>query len=439
MPEQELYFRHDNRRYPAYCARSLEFTELRSGNGNRPADRSEAYKAAGKLLEQVTPAPDSRLDPEGRTVDLFVPSVWHAICVLMYLFIRSRFINSGFDDPSEIDRLFGMQVLYRGQARGWNIIPSLWRSPDPLSDNQHRLNALTEYWKKWASADNDLSFDLFGKIEDTGAAAAIAQHYDLPTSLVDFTFDPRIAAWFACSESESQPLESLPPKLHDCAVVYFTPFYKLLHVGKSQIRLPHPAATRIYRQSGCFVDYGSRPESIPAALDFKQPWMWLQENCIRLFFPRQYPLDPSLKDLTHDWIYAKDAFFEESVSIARGLSGASLVPIESAVTTLTERMTSAPSWRVKEDFSTNFIYTDEEFFELVRPVESYLRVAGLVETRAGTKLDPFILSSIARTNFDAAKALQQVAKFPHHHSPGIPWMSERIDESRELLARYIAL
>jgi hypothetical protein len=67
------------------------------------------------------------------------------------------------------------------------------------------------------------------------------------------------------------------------------------------------------------VDYGPKPKSIPAALDFQQPWMWLLENCFRLFFPRDYPRDSSLQDIPHDWIYAPDSFFEESVRIAHKL------------------------------------------------------------------------------------------------------------------------
>src|SRR5437763_12604487 len=71
---------------------------------------------------------------------------------------------------------------------------------------------------------NHLSFDLFGRIDDPGSAAAIAQHYGLPSSFVDFTFDPRIAVWFACLESPSEAVPDVPPGLSNCAVVYFTSF-----------------------------------------------------------------------------------------------------------------------------------------------------------------------------------------------------------------------
>lgn len=134
-----------------------------------------------------------------------------------------------------------------------------------------------------------------------------------------------------------------------------------------------------------------------------------------------------------------DPFFEESVAVARKLDQHALAADESATIALGLQVKSRPSWRVKDQFSLNTIYTDEEFFKLVRPVESYLRVAGLVETRAGAKLDPFILSGISLTNFDAPKALQEVARFPYNHSPGVPWMADRIAESAKLLSEYLKL
>lgn len=397
-----------------------------------------AYKAARDVTAHVIPAPETRMDDQGRPLDLLAPTVWHALCLLLFLFVRTRIKDSSFENPQELDTVFGTQGLFRGQARAWNITPLLWRSPE-YRENERRLEELSAFWQYWASPEHDFSFDLFGKIDSTGSTAAIAQHYGLPTSLVDFTFDPRIAIWFACSESESEPIADLPAGLRDCAVVYLTSFYKLISVSKLQIRLPHPAARRIYRQSGCFVDYGARPESIPAVLDFQQPWMWVQENCLRLFFPRDYPRDSSLQEIPHDWIYAPDPFFQESVGVAHKLDKDALLTRESSMAMIGLGVRSTPSWRVKDQLATNLIYTDEQFFDLVRPVESYLRIAGLVETRVGAKLDPFILGGISRTNFDAPKALQEVARFPYNHSAGVLWMAARIAESAKLLSDYVSI
>jgi hypothetical protein len=396
----------------------------------------EAYRAAVKMTSLTTELPESRRDYKGRALDFLAPSAWHAFCTLMFFFVGMRMKKSNFDDPDEIDRIYGTQMLYRGQARGWNIVPSAWRFPTQIQDNEKRLDLLEAYWKKWTTPDHDLSFDLFGRIDDRNAAAAIAQHYGLPTPFVDFTFDPRIALWFACSKSNSEPVASLPPALQNCAVVYFTSFLKLINVGKYQIRMPHPAAARIYRQSGCFLDYGGLPESVPEVLDFQQSWMWPQENCSRIFFPRNYPLDDSLQKISHDWIYAPDAFLEESVRSVREIDSKGIAAQDSALQLLEAAVKNRPSWRIKDQLDMSFVYTDEEFFELVRPVESYLRVASLVETKVGPKLDPYVLMSIATTNFDAPRALQSVARFQYSHSPGVLWMSERITESQSLINRY---
>jgi hypothetical protein len=104
------------------------------------------------------------------------------------------------------------------------------------------------------------------------------------------------------------------------AVVYLTSFYKLLHAGNVRLRLPHPSARRIYRQVGLFVDYGSRPDTIPEILDFEQRWMWTEQNCVRLFFPREYPIDASLSAVPKPDILTPDPFYEEVITHAKGLS-----------------------------------------------------------------------------------------------------------------------
>ena len=197
----------------------------------------DAYKAARDVTAHVIPAPETRMDDQGRPLDLLAPTVWHALCLLLFLFVRTRIKDSSFENPQELDTVFGTQGLFRGQARAWNITPLLWRSPE-YRENERRLEELSAFWQYWASPEHDFSFDLFGKIDSTGSTAAIAQHYGLPTSLVDFTFDPRIAIWFACSESESEPIADLPAGLRDCAVVYLTSFYKLISVSKLQSGCP---------------------------------------------------------------------------------------------------------------------------------------------------------------------------------------------------------
>lgn len=101
----------------------------------------EAYRAARDLTQEIASPPESRVDDQGHPLDLFAPTVWHGLCLLMYFFVRTRLKDSAFDDPHELDKLFGTQLLYRGQSRGWNIVPSIWRSPEQ-QNNQKRLEEL---------------------------------------------------------------------------------------------------------------------------------------------------------------------------------------------------------------------------------------------------------------------------------------------------------
>ena len=370
-------------------------------------------------------------------MDLLAPTVWHALCLLMLFFVQARARDCTFSDPANLDKFFGTQVLYRGQARGWNIVPSAWRSAGQIRANEKRLAALHTFWKEWCSPEHDPSFELFGRLDDLRAAEAVAQHYGLPTNLIDFTFDPRIALWFACDECRTESVPDLSESLRNHAVIYFTSFYKLVSVGKYAIHLPHPSASRVYRQSGCFLDYGEKPESVPTVLDFRESWMWAQENCYRLFFPRSYPNDFSLNEISSDWIYASEEFFEQSVKLVMRLDGSQLLDPKAAADALRLGVQAKPQWRRSDELRTNFVYTDEEFWQLVRPVERFLRVAALVETRDGSKIDPWILVGLARTNADPARALEQVATLPYGHLAGVAWIAERIKESKKLFSEYL--
>src|SRR5436190_16299 len=125
-----------------------------------------ALAAAFRAAEGISALPDSRMDHTGLPLDYHAPTVWHAICTLLYAFI----------------------------------------------------------------------FDLFGRIDQFTDAKGLAQHYELPTTFVDFTFDPRVAIWFACGCSKSQEPACSPEAANDHAVVYFTSFLKLLNTSTLQLR-----------------------------------------------------------------------------------------------------------------------------------------------------------------------------------------------------------
>jgi hypothetical protein len=80
--------------------------------------------------------------------------------------------------------------LFRGQARNWPVMSSLGRLlPDPDSEIQKKLERLFIYF------DTDPVLRKYNA--DIDWFWAVAQHYGIPTNYIDFTSDPKVAAFFA--------------------------------------------------------------------------------------------------------------------------------------------------------------------------------------------------------------------------------------------------
>lgn len=83
------------------------------------------------------------------------------------------------------------EIIYRGMAdKDWKLLPSLGRYGD-LSDGQE-YNLVNNFLALRPEAFQNLNsnFEILSKM----------QHYELPTRLLDFTTNPLIALFFACSE-----------------------------------------------------------------------------------------------------------------------------------------------------------------------------------------------------------------------------------------------
>ena len=92
----------------------------------------------------------------------------------------------------------GAHDLFRGQCNArWGVSPSLFRIPDEAKEEvRNRLSRLHHFLQGTEGvsypADDDTVF-------------AIAQHYGIPTNLVDFTSDPDVAAFFAWDMNGATP------------------------------------------------------------------------------------------------------------------------------------------------------------------------------------------------------------------------------------------
>ena len=105
---------------------------------------------------------------------------------------------------SELYRIFekgnNKRISYfRGQASDWPLLPSIAR---PTVTDEERLRE-KEYYRRLAA---------FLPSSNDWEIATIAQHYKIPTRLIDWSENPLVAAYFAVSDREFD---------HDDGVIWF--------------------------------------------------------------------------------------------------------------------------------------------------------------------------------------------------------------------------
>jgi hypothetical protein len=79
---------------------------------------------------------------------------------------------------------------FRGQTKNWPLKPSFARLDE---DRRERALEKAERFSLWAKTTPGLE----PIAANNDHLIAVAQHYGLPTSFIDFTTDPRVAAFFS--------------------------------------------------------------------------------------------------------------------------------------------------------------------------------------------------------------------------------------------------
>ena len=130
--------------------------------------------------------------------------------------------------------------MFRGHSNDkWDLVPKAGREPY----NKHDDMDIFKSWKRQAVNFLNVSYDDWDML-------TIAQHHGLATRLLDWTFNPLVAAFFAVQNNEDT----------DAIVyAYFNPYSikteeveVFEHEGVGKVK-PYSTAPRVVRQSGNFT------------------------------------------------------------------------------------------------------------------------------------------------------------------------------------------
>ncbi len=231
------------------------------------------------------------------------PSPWHAAAWLLDVAALAGQVatvdgDSGLRTPYDVK--FGAPV-FRGQTDPrQKLRPTLLREGRTHADFM-AMNLLAAVLERLFDAEEN-------RMNGRLVHLAALQHGGMPTPLLDFTADPRIAVTFACLGAD-------PEKSRE-AGVFCTPLGVLAGL-EGAVVLPPPWVKRLYAQRGLFFDFSSLPDHADIA-DF----------CFRVLFPPDPGFPASMGD--QEDLLPREPWYEAAIAWAQRTAHSGAPAVEAA-------------------------------------------------------------------------------------------------------------
>ncbi len=234
------------------------------------------------------------------------PSPWHAAAWLLDLAALAGQMatvdgDSGLRAPYDVK--FGAPV-FRGQTDpGQKLRPTLLREGRTKADLA-AMNLLAAVLERLFDMEEN-------RMNGRLVHLAALQHCGMPTPLLDFTADPRVAVTFACLGAD--------PERNRERAVFCTPLGVLAGLGGAVV-LPPPWVKRLYAQRGLFFDFSSLPADAH-----------IEDFCFRVLFPPDPAFPASM--LAQEDLLPREPWYEAAIAWAHRTerSGTAALPVDAAM------------------------------------------------------------------------------------------------------------